>query len=85
MSGNPAMTRDRNYRRIFDAMQDTAAMSAAKTKKASGANIPETQRHTIQVKLRLPPDVADALDELAERWGVTRSGAVARLVEERTE
>lgn len=54
-------------------------------KKASGENIPEAQRGTVQVKLRLPPDVADALDELAERWGLTRSGTVARLVEERTE
>jgi predicted DNA-binding protein len=50
-------------------------------RKASGANIPETQRHTVQVKLRLPPDVAEALDEVAERWGVTRSGAVARMIE----
>lgn len=54
-------------------------------KKASGANIPEAQRGTVQVKLRLPPDVAEELDALAESWGLTRSGAVARLVEERTE
>ena len=50
-------------------------------KKASGRNIPEAERGTIQVKLRLPPDVADDLDTLAERWGVTRSGAVAMLIE----
>jgi len=50
-------------------------------KKASGRNIPEAERGTVQVKLRLPPDVAEDLDELAERWGVTRSGAVAKLVE----
>lgn len=50
-------------------------------RKASGRNIPEAERGTVQVKLRLPPDVAEDLDELAERWGVTRSGAVARLVE----
>jgi predicted transcriptional regulator len=50
-------------------------------KKASGRNIPEAERGTIQVKLRLPPDVADDLDELARRWNLTRSGAVARLVE----
>jgi predicted DNA-binding protein len=35
------------------------------------------------VKLRLPPDVAEDLDELAARWGLTRSGTVARLLEER--
>lgn len=50
-------------------------------KKASGRNIPEAERGTVQVKLRLPPDVAEDLDELAARWGLTRSGAVARLVE----
>ena len=54
-------------------------------KKASGRNIPEAERGTIQVKLRLPPDVADDLDELARRWNLTRSGAVARLVERATD
>lgn len=57
----------------------------AKAKKASGVNIPETQRHTVQIKLRLPPEVAEALDGLAARWRMTRSGTVARLVEERSE
>ena len=56
-------------------------MSPAK-KKASGRNIPEAQRGTVQVKLRLPPDIAEDLDDLAALWGLTRSGAVARLVEE---
>jgi predicted DNA-binding protein len=51
-------------------------------KKASGRNIPEAERGGVQVKLRLPEDVRDDLDDLAERWGLTRSGAVARLVEE---
>lgn len=54
-------------------------------KKASGRNIPEAERGTVQVKLRLPPDVAEDLDELASKWGLTRSGAVARLLEERKE
>ncbi len=54
-----------------------------KKPKASGRNIPEAQRGTVAVKLRLPVDVADALDEIAERWGLTRSGAVGRMVEER--
>lgn len=53
----------------------------AKKRKASGKNIPEAQRSTVQVKLRLPPDVAEQLDELAERWGLTRSGTVGRLVD----
>lgn len=56
---------------------------AEKKRKASGANIPEQQRHTVRVVLRVPPDVAERLDELAERWKLTRSGTVARLLDER--
>ncbi len=55
------------------------------TKKASGVNIPEAQRSTVQVKLRLPDDVLEDLDALAERWGITRSGAVARMVAAQSE
>ncbi len=51
-----------------------------KGRKASGANIPEAQRGALQVKLRLPEDVLEDLDGLAARWGLTRSGAVARMV-----
>jgi uncharacterized protein (DUF4415 family) len=75
------MTHDNETRGNFDALQENAAMAAKK--KASGRNVTEDERSTVQVKLRLPPDVADALDELAERWGLTRSGAVARLIDER--
>ncbi len=53
-----------------------------KKTKASGVNIPEAQRGQKQVKLRLPEDVIEDLDGLAKRWGLTRSGTVARLVEE---
>jgi predicted DNA-binding protein len=53
----------------------------AKKKKASGVNIPNTQRHTVQILLRVPPEVKEKLDDLAERWGVTRSGAVAQVLE----
>lgn len=63
-------------------MSNLAGMAA---KKKPGKNIPNAQRHTVQVLLRLPPDVADELDELAARWGLTRSGAVARLVEQEVE
>ena len=54
-------------------------------KKASGANIPEAQRGRqgggeVQVKLRMSEADRDDLDDLAERWGLTRSGAVVRLV-----
>lgn len=51
------------------------------TKKKPGKNIPNAQRHTVQILLRVPPDVAERLDELAEEWGVTRSGAVGLLID----
>lgn len=50
-------------------------------KKASGVNIPEAQRSTVQVKLRLPPDLAWELEVLSLRWNLTKSGVVARLIE----
>ncbi len=58
------------------------ARMATKKKKPSGVNIPNSQRKTVQILLRVPVDVKEDLDDLAERWGLTRSGAVARLVEE---
>lgn len=59
-----------------------AAMADKKKKKKKpGRNINESERHTVQRKLRLPPDVDERLVELAEQWGVTVSGAVGRLVE----
>lgn len=58
------------------------AKTDEKPKKASGANIPEDQRSGIQVKLRLPEEVAEDLDTIARRWGLTRSGTVARLIED---
>ncbi len=57
-------------------------MAATKPKKPSGRNVREAERHTVACKLRLPPDVVEALDVLAERWNLTRSGVVARLVED---
>ncbi len=60
----------------------TATIGLMATKKKPGKNIPNAQRHTVQVLLRVPPDIAERLDELAEEWGVTRSGAVAQLVDE---
>lgn len=62
---------------------DGAKIRIMRTKKASGRNVREDERGTVQVKLRLPPDVAEDLDGLAARWKMTRSGAVARLLEER--
>lgn len=45
-------------------------------RKTSGCNIPESQRHTVSLKLRLPPDVAERLRELAAARGVTLGAAV---------
>ncbi len=51
------------------------------TKKKPGKNIPNAQRHTVQILIRVPPEIAERLDELAEEWAVTRSGVVGHLVE----
>lgn len=42
--------------------------------------IPETQRRTVAVKLRLPAHVADALRALARFRGLSVSALVAELV-----
>lgn len=51
-------------------------------KKASGKSIPEAQRHTVAVKLRLSPESAARLDAAAERIGLSRSAYVERLASE---
>ena len=50
------------------------------TRKASGANIPEADRHTVQVKLRLHPEAAAALRAYAHRECVSVSAAVTALL-----
>lgn len=42
-------------------------------------SVPEGQRRTVQVKLRLPPEAAEKLRTLAEKHGVTLSELVARM------
>ena len=49
-------------------------------KKASGASIPEAQRHTTPIKLRLAPQVSDRLRVLAAKHKESLSEFVARLV-----
>lgn len=46
----------------------------------SGASVPHAQRHTVQVTLTLPPEVAEALRAAAARAGQTVSGYVAGLI-----
>lgn len=55
-----------------------AAMPA---KKKSGKNIPNAQRKTEQVLLRLPPEYRERLHELRDEWGLTVSGVVAALLD----
>lgn len=50
-------------------------------KSTSGPTQPEDDRKAKQVLLRLRPGAKRSLDALARRWGVSRSEAVARLVE----
>jgi len=52
----------------------------APTRKASGQNIENWQRHTVQVLLRLPPEVAARLRAQAVREGLSLSGYVARWI-----
>lgn len=53
---------------------------AEKKKRAPGKTIPEAQRHTVQVKLRLSPESAAVLRERAETAGEAVSATVERLL-----
>lgn len=50
------------------------------SKRKPGASVPEAQRHTEQVKLRLPPDVAAELRRRAVEHPGGVSGVVAGLL-----
>ena len=52
-----------------------------KPKARSGANIPETQRKTVQRKLRISPEADAKLDKLAAVAGVPASRLVEAMVE----
>jgi uncharacterized protein (DUF4415 family) len=49
---------------------------AATKKKRRTMNVPESQRHTERVILRLDPDVAARLRSIAEAWHVTLAEVV---------
>ncbi|HEY3256261.1 MAG TPA: hypothetical protein VGJ91_20020 [Polyangiaceae bacterium] len=60
------------------------AAQAAPAPRKSGANIPESQRTTVQLKLRVSAEVVtqlDALCQLGEPDAWTRSDLVSALVE----
>lgn len=46
----------------------------------SGPNIPDSQRHTVKMQLRLPPDAARELRRLAKKRDENMSAIVAELV-----
>lgn len=49
--------------------------------KRSGPNIPDAQRHTSRIVLRLPPDRADRIRAHAAQEGKTISAVVADAVD----
>jgi hypothetical protein len=59
----------------------TARPRPMASKKASGRNVAESERSTVRLVLRVPPDVAEDIDALAARLNLTRSGAVAWMLE----
>jgi hypothetical protein len=61
-------------------MKSRSASSTRTGTRSRAVSFPEASRHTVQVKLRLPPEVAEDLDAYAERKRVTRSGAIALLL-----
>lgn len=58
-----------------------ADQSQGRSRSRSGPNIPEAQRGSVKVQLRLPPEYAEELDALAARYRITRSGVVALLLD----
>jgi hypothetical protein len=52
----------------------------APRKSRSGPNIPESQRRTVRVSLRLPTEAHEALRELAEDSGHTMAELVATMI-----
>lgn len=52
----------------------------APPKRKPGVSIPEAQRHTVAIKLRLSPGAAERLRELADEEGLTLAAWVTSLV-----
>lgn len=46
----------------------------------SGPNVPESQRHTVRIALRLRPEAAERLREIAEERRETLAEVVSGLV-----
>lgn len=57
-------------------------MASRKSKpkaRPGGPDSPEANRKDKVVSVRLPDEAREALDQLAARWGISRSAVVARL------
>jgi hypothetical protein len=52
----------------------------ARAKRRPGASIPEAQRHTVAVKLRLAPDVREQLAEIVTDSGYSTSEIVTEMI-----
>lgn len=48
----------------------------------SGPSFPESRNRAKVVSVRLAPEIRSALDGLAARWGLSRSAAIAKLVQD---
>jgi len=64
----------------------TGAANVAPAPRRSGANIPESQRHTVKLQLRVEESVVDQLDALVSSAGGewNRSSFVAALIDSET-
>lgn len=67
----------------------TAPNAITRAKRRPGANIPDSQRHTVKLQLRVEPQIVTMLDALctanadpAAHW--TRSNFVSALMESET-
>lgn len=70
----------RDRRQLDLALERESRAGAPAKGSRSGPNIPENDRRTVAVKLRLPRATADLLHELALRNGQTLSGAVGEIL-----
>jgi hypothetical protein len=70
---------------VHDPDEPTDATTSSPGEKAAAApapTLPRSRRKRPLHTLSLSPDGWDRLDEIARRWGLSRSGAVERLIRE---
>lgn len=72
-SPNPASTEPIPKRKV-------APSKDRRKTKASGANIGDSQRHTVKVQLRVGETIATAIADRADELGINKSKYVSQLV-----